>query len=147
MRACERAIGACAAIVVQFPLYAGIMGIMAAAGLSTWLSEWFAAAGRESFLLVSFVSAGLLNVFVPSGGGQWAVQGPVLLQANLELGLPPGDVVMAMAYGDQWTNMLQPFWALPLLALTGVRARDIVGYTSIWMVCGGLWIAGVLAGF
>ena len=77
---------------------------------------------------------------MPSGGGQWAVQGPIIMQAALDTGLAPGKVLMAMAYGDQWTNMLQPFWALPLLAVTGVRARDIVGYAVLWMIAGGLWM-------
>ncbi|NJK33178.1 MAG: TIGR00366 family protein [Deltaproteobacteria bacterium] len=91
------------------------------------------------------VSAGVVNLFVPSGGGQWAVQGPIIMQAALDTGVEPATILMAMAYGDQWTNMLQPFWALPLLALTGVRARDIVGYTCLWMLLGGVWIgAGLL---
>ena len=97
-----------------------------------------------AFTVVGFLAAGLLNLFVPSGGGQWAVQGPILVEGALELGLPVSDAMMAMAYGDQWTNMLQPFWALPLLASTRVRARDIIGYTAIWMVAGGLWIVGCL---
>ncbi|MEM6991697.1 MAG: TIGR00366 family protein [Myxococcota bacterium] len=138
--ACEGAISGCTGIVIQFPLYAGIMGVMAGSGLSTALSKLFVAAGQGAFTTVAFLAAGLLNLFVPSGGGQWAVQGPILVQGALELGLPVSDVLMAMAYGDQWTNMLQPFWALPLLAITGVRARDIVGYASLWMAFGGAWI-------
>ncbi len=142
--ACERGVRSCTGIILQFPLYAGIMGIMAGAGLSSALSRWFAEAGAQAFTLVGFVAAGLLNLLVPSGGGQWAVQGPILVEGALQLGLPVSDVVMAMAYGDQWTNMLQPFWALPLLAITGVRARDIIGYCALWMVAGGLWIVACL---
>jgi short-chain fatty acids transporter len=134
-------------VLLQFPLYAGIMGVMAGSGLSTALSRAFADAGVHAFTAVTFFSAGLLNLFVPSGGGQWAVQGPIIMDGAMSLGVAPGEVVMAMAYGDQWTNMLQPFWALPLLALTGVRARDIIGYASIWMVAGGVWIVGALLWF
>jgi short-chain fatty acids transporter len=94
--------------------------------------------------VVTFFSAGIVNLFVPSGGGQWAVQGPILAEAALRLGVDVSDAMMAMAYGDQWTNMLQPFWALPLLAITGARARDIIGYCAIWMTLGGLWIVGCL---
>lgn len=141
VRACERGIVGCTAIVLQFPLYAGIMGMMAGAGLSEALSRLFVAAGSDALPLLAFASAGLVNLFVPSGGGQWAVQGPILVEGALGTGVPVGDVVLAMAYGDQWTNMLQPFWALPLLAITGVRARDIIGYTTLWMVVGGAWIA------
>ena len=81
---------------------------------------------------------------MPSGGGQWAIQGPILLEAGLSRGIAPADAMMAMAYGDQWTNMLQPFWAAPLLAVTRVRARDIVGYCVLWMAVGGAWMIGCL---
>jgi short-chain fatty acids transporter len=72
-----------------------------------------------------------VNLFVPSGGGQWAVQGPILMKAAVDSGIAPARLVMALASGDQWTNMLQPFWALPLLGITQVRARDIIGYTAV----------------
>lgn len=144
LHACESGIRGCAGIVLQFPLYAGIMGMMAGAGLSRALTELFAGVGSSLFVIVAFLSAGLLNLFVPSGGGQWAVQGPILMAGALELGLEPAHAMMAMAYGDQWTNMLQPFWALPLLAITKVRARDIIGYTTLWMAFGGLWIVAGL---
>lgn len=76
----------------------------------------------------------MVNVFVPSGGGQWGVQGSVVMQTADALGVDLGKAVMAFAYGDGWTNMLQPFWALPLLAITGLRARALVGYTAALMV-------------
>jgi len=138
--ACDSGVRGCTGIIVQFPLYAGIMGMMAASGLSAGVSKLFVQAGEAGFTTVAFLAAGLLNLVVPSGGGQWAVQGPILVEGALELGVDVSHVLMAMAYGDQWTNMLQPFWALPLLAITGVRARDIVGYTSVWMVVGGAWV-------
>jgi short-chain fatty acids transporter len=116
------------------------MAVMAASGLSGRLTAIVSAAGPDLLAPLTFLSAGLLNLLVPSGGGQWAVQGPIIMEAARATGLAPGTVLMAMAYGDQWTNMLQPFWALPLLAVTGVRARDIVGYTVVWMLLGGAWI-------
>ncbi len=140
LAACERGIRGCTGIVLQFPLYAGIMAIMAASGLSALLSRAIASTGPELLGMVTFLSAGLVNLFVPSGGGQWAVQGPIAMQAALDAGVDPATLLMAIAYGDQWTNMIQPFWALPLLAVTGVRARDIVGYTCLWMLVGGVWI-------
>ncbi len=144
LRACEEGARSCTGILLQFPLYGAIMGMMSAAGFSTALAAAFADVGAGAYLVVGFLSAGLLNLFIPSGGGQWAVQGPILMEGALVLGVEPSSLVMAVAYGDQWTNMLQPFWALPLLALTGVRARDIVGYTSLWMLAGGIWIAAML---
>ena len=143
--ACAAGIRSCTGIVLQFPLYAGIMAVMAASGLSAELTALVSAAGEQLLAPLTFLSAGLLNLLVPSGGGQWAVQGPIIMRAALDTGIEPGGVLMAMAYGDQWTNMLQPFWALPLLAVTGVRARDIVGYTVLWMIFGGAWMVLGLA--
>ncbi len=134
-----------AGIVLQFPFYAGIMGVMRATGLAATLAAGLAAlAPAKLYTVTTFLSAGLVNLFVPSGGGQWAVQGPIAVEAAQELGLPIEQVVMAVAYGDQWTNMLQPFWALPLLAITGVKAKDVLGYTALFLVVGGLWMAGCL---
>ena len=141
VRACEAGIRGCTGIVLQFPLYGGIMGMMTGAGISDAIARAFTGVGPRLFGVLGFLSAGLLNLFIPSGGGQWAVQGPILVETAVALHVPVSTAVMAVAYGDQWTNMLQPFWALPLLAITGVRARDIIGYTAIWMVVGGLWIA------
>lgn len=138
----ERGARGCAGIILQFPLYAGIMGMLATSGLIASFSDWMAAtATAHNLPLLTFVSAGLVNLFVPSGGGQWAIQGPIALGAGQGLGVPPEKMVMAVAYGDQLTNMLQPFWALPLLAITGVKARDIVGYTAILMLVAGAWMA------
>lgn len=133
-----RAIGdaarGCAGIILQFPFYAGIMGVLAGTGLLQALATAMARTGDTLLPAVSFYSAGLVNLFVPSGGGQWAVQGPVLMDAAVRTGLSPARLVMALAYGDQWTNMLQPFWALPLLGITRVAARDIIGYTAVLLL-------------
>ena len=138
----ERGAKGCAGIILQFPLYAGIMGMLATSGLIGMFSDWMSSNATQGTLPVfTFISAGVVNLLVPSGGGQWAIQGPIALQAGQTLGVEPGKMVMAVAYGDQLTNMLQPFWALPLLAITGVRARDIVGYTAIVMLAAGAWMA------
>lgn len=141
MQAAEEGARGCAGIIIQFPLYAGIMAMMQAAGLVTKLAQSFTAVGNEhSIPLLSFLSSAVVNMFVPSGGGQWAIQGPVALESGAAAGIDPGMMIMSVAYGDQLTNMLQPFWALPLLAITGARARDIVGYTAVVMIVGGAWI-------
>jgi len=144
VRACDAGARASAGILLLFPLYGGIMGVMKGTGLAAALAGVFAAADPRAFTALTFVSAGVLNLFVPSGGGQWAVQGPIVMSAALGRGVDPTHAMLAIAYGDQWTNMLQPFWAVPLLAITGVRARDIIGYCTLWMLAGGLWIAGCL---
>lgn len=132
-------------IAFQYPLYAGILGIMASTGLMAWVTDRFVdISGPHSFGVIALLSAGLVNFFVPSGGGQFAVQGPVLLEAAQELGVDPSIAVMAVAYGDQWTNMIQPFWALPLLAIAGLRIRDIMGYTAVTCLVSGVVFAGTL---
>ena len=95
---------------------------------------------------LSFLSAGFVNFFVPSGGGQWAVQGPIVMPAAPQLGVEPGRAAMAIAWGDQWTNMIQPFWALPALGVAKLSARDIMGYLVIVLLFTGLVaILGFLA--
>ncbi|MFC4557579.1 short-chain fatty acid transporter [Virgibacillus kekensis] len=116
-------------IIIQFPFYAGIMGMMVASGLSEEMSMWFVSISTEFTLpLFTFLSAGIVNFFVPSGGGQWAVQGPIMIPAALEIGTSTAKTAMAVAWGDAWTNMIQPFWALPLLAIAGLKVRDIMGF-------------------
>ncbi len=142
MQAAEDGARGCAGIIVQFPIYAGIMGMMSASGLIGRIASLFNDIGTESTMpLLTFFSASIVNLFVPSGGGQWAVQGPIALQVGLDSHIPAGRMIMSVAYGDQLTNMLQPFWALPLLAITRVKARDIVGYTAVVMLIAGLWIS------
>ncbi|WP_255545866.1 MULTISPECIES: TIGR00366 family protein [unclassified Nesterenkonia] len=132
-------------ILLQFPLYAGILGIMAGTGLMSVISEAFVAISTpQTFALFAFLSAGLVNFFVPSGGGQIAVQAPILLEAAETLSVDPALAIMAVAYGDQWTNMIQPFWALPLLAIAGLKMRDILSYTTIVLIASGLVFGSTL---
>ena len=132
-------------ILLQFPLYAGIMGIMGTSGLITVFSDFMVeTAGPSTFGVLAFLSAGVVNLFVPSGGGQFAVQGPVMLDAGARLGVDPSVTIMAIAYGDQWTNMIQPFWALPVLAISGLKIRDILGYTMVTLIASGLVFAATM---
>ncbi len=132
-------------ILLQFPLYAGILGMMTTTGLVAVLSDWFVSISTpETFGVLSLLSAGLVNFFVPSGGGQFAVQAPILLEAANDLGVNPSVAIMAIAYGDQWTNMIQPFWALPLLAIAGLKVRDVLGYTTVTLVASGVVFAATL---
>ncbi|MEM9065653.1 MAG: TIGR00366 family protein [Planctomycetota bacterium] len=140
VRAVEDAASGCSGIILQFPLYAGIMGVMHSSGLTGKLAGAIASvASVDTLPVFTCLSAGVVNLFVPSGGGQWGVQGPIAIQSALDAGVDPAKIVMAVAYGDQLTNMLQPFWALPLLAITRIRARDIVGYTAVVMVAATVW--------
>lgn len=126
-------------ILIQFPLYFGILGIMTNSGLIADISQAFVSVSNEfTFPIYTFISAGLINIFVPSGGGQWVVQGPIIISAASELGLSYPKAVMSIAYGDQLTNMLQPFWALPLLGITGLKAKQILPYTLVLFLAGAL---------
>jgi short-chain fatty acids transporter len=139
------AVAGTSGIVLQFPFYAGIMGVMRGTGLgTTFATAVTSTASSQTYGVLTMLSAGLINLFVPSGGGQWAVQGPIAVEASNALSVPLSRAVMAVAYGDQLTNMLQPFWALPLLAITGVKARDVIGYTTIIMIAGAIWMGTML---
>ncbi|MGH3329671.1 MAG: short-chain fatty acid transporter [Nocardioidaceae bacterium] len=126
-------------ILLQFPMYAGILGIMTVTGLIGVFADFFVSISTEQTLgLWSFLAGGVINMFVPSGGGQFAVQAPIFLDAASQLGVDPAVVVMGIAYGDQWTNMIQPFWALPLLAIARLRIRDVMGFTTVTLVVSGV---------
>lgn len=137
-----------AGIVIQFPFYAGIMAIMVQSGLAETLSEGLISFATEASLpFWSFISAGVVNIFVPSGGGQWAVQAPVMLPAAEALGVDIPRVAMAVAWGDAWTNLLQPFWALPVLGIAGLKAKDIMGFCLVQLFITGAIIAAGLTWF
>lgn len=146
LKGVEEAIKGASGILIQFPLYFGIMGIMKDSGMVLQIANFFVSIANETTLpLFTFLSAGIVNIFVPSGGGQWAIQGPIVVESALQLGVPLPKAIMAMAYGDQLTNMLQPFWALPLLGITQLKAKEILPYTLLLMLLGGLvFIIGLL---
>lgn len=131
-------------IILQFPFYAGIQGMMVTAGsngvsLASAISTAFVSISTpRTFPVLCYLAAGIVNFFVPSGGGQWAVQGPIMMPAGLELGVTPAVTAMGIAWGDAWTNMLQPFWALPALGIAGLGARDIMGYCAIVLIVSGI---------
>ena len=138
--------------ILQFPFYAGIQAMMVFAAGSTGtslaavISNFFVSISNNiTFPVFTFLAAGIVNFFVPSGGGQWAVQGPIMMPAGLALGVKPAVTGMAIAWGDQWTNMIQPFWALPALGAAGLGAKDIMGYCVLTLlVMGVVGIAGFL---
>lgn len=136
-------------IIIQYPLYAGIMGMMIDTGLVSVIANFFTNIATPATLgFFGFLSGGIVNFFVPSGGGQWAVQGPIFIEAAANLGTDPSRIVMGVAYGDQWSNMVQPFWTIPLLAIAGLHMRQIMGYTFViffatfFLFGGGILLAG-----
>lgn len=139
-------------IIIQYPFYAGIMGILVGSGLMVSFAGLFVDISSASTLPIwSFISGGVINILAPSGGGQWAVQGPVMIEAANALGASHAATAMAVQIGDQWTNMVQPFWILPVLAISGLKLRDVMGYMVLILMYLGLvfgaavWLWGYLA--
>ena len=135
-----------APFLVQYPLYAGIMGIIAVSGLGEMLVNGFVAISDTNSLPIwTFFSAGLLNLFIPSAGGQWAVQGPIVVEAAMQLGTDIPRVAMAVTLGESWTNAIQPLYAIPVLAVAGLHIRDIMGYGVIICALNGtIYLTGIL---
>lgn len=130
-------------IIVQYPFYAGIMGILVSSGLVISFSGIFVDISTAQTLpFWSFISGGIINLLAPSGGGQWAIQGPVMVQAASELGASQAATAVAVQIGDQWTNMVQPFWILPVLAISGLKLRDVMGYMVIILMYLGVIFSG-----
>lgn len=136
---------AAAPIILQFPFYGALMGVMVGTGLVTTMANFFVdISSADTLPFWGFISGGIINVFVPSGGGQWAVQGPIMIDAAGQLGADQAKTAMGLAWGDAWTNMIQPFWALPLLAIAGLGIREIMGYTAVLTIISGIVIGGGL---
>ncbi|MBN1206427.1 MAG: short-chain fatty acid transporter [Myxococcaceae bacterium] len=129
LKASEEAGSVLHGIVLQFPLYAGIYGIFKATGLTDRIGELFVSLStRETFPAIVYLYSGVVNYFVPSGGSKWAIEAPYLLSAADSLGVAPEKVVLAYAWGDMATDLIQPFWALPLLAVARLEFKDILGF-------------------
>ena len=139
MDSVSEAVTKIAPILIQYPLYAAIMMVLKETGLAAMMAEWFANHSNErTFPLMTFYSAGLINFFVPSGGGQWAVQAPIVLPAAEALGADIPKTIMAVSWGDAWTNMAQPFWAVPLLTIAGLEIKDIIGLCLTTLIASGV---------
>lgn len=124
-------------LLIQFPLYAGIMGMMSASGLGAMISEFFISIADSGTLPnILHISSSILNMFIPSGGGKFAVEAPIYLPAAQSLGASIPKVAIASAWGDTLTNLIQPFWALPLLAIARLGIRDIMGYCAVVTIYG-----------
>lgn len=122
-------------VLVQYPMYAGIMGILAGSGLMVTLAGIFVAtASAETLPFFSFLSGGFINLLAPSTGAQWAIQGPVMVDAAQQLGANIPATSMGVAMGDQWTNAIQPLWILPALAISGMKLRDAMIYLLYFTV-------------
>ncbi|XXF77507.1 TIGR00366 family protein [Myxococcaceae bacterium GXIMD 01537] len=132
LKASEEAGSVLHGIVLQFPLYAGIYGIFKATGLTDRIGDAFLSLStRETFPAIVYLYSGVVNYFVPSGGSKWAIEAPYLLDAAKSLGVGPEKVVLAYAWGDMATDLIQPFWALPLLTVAKLEFKDLLGFLLV----------------
>jgi short-chain fatty acids transporter len=132
LRACRQGVDAAWGIILQFPFYAGIFGLMQNTGLGRWIGHLFAElASQDSYPGVIYVYSALMNLFVPSAGSKWLIEAPFLVPAAHSLDVSVVTVLLAYAYGDSTTNLIQPFFAIPILAVTRMRFGDVVGYTLL----------------
>lgn len=132
LRACRNGVDSAWGIIVQFPFYAGIFGLLQHTDLGDWLGDRFAdIATTQTYPWVVYVYSGIMNLFVPSAGSKWMIEAPFLIPAGEQLDVSVVTVLLAYAYGDSTTNLIQPFFAIPILAVTRLRFGDFVGYTFL----------------
>lgn len=132
MAAGEQGARLLAGVVLQFPLYAGMYGVIEGTGLARVLGDAIArTATADTLPLALYWYSSALNYFVPSGGSKWAVEAPFIIDAARRLGVGLDEVILAYAWGDMASNLIQPFWALPLLAAARLGFRDIMGYAAL----------------
>jgi short-chain fatty acids transporter len=125
-------------VMVQFPMYAGLFGVISNSGLAAIITHWFVSISTPgTFSWIVYLYTGLMDFFVPSGGSKFVIEAPYLLPAGQQLGVPVAQTINAYSTGAQWANNLQPFWALPVLGAFKVRFQDILPYTfMIWLYAG-----------
>ncbi len=130
MRAVQNATPSIWGVILQFPFYAGIAAVITGTHLNEQLASLFVSVSTPStYPAVVAAYSALLGVFVPSGGSKWVIEAPYVMTAAHQLQVHLGWVVAAYDLGEALANLVQPFWMLPVLALFGLRARDIMGYT------------------
>jgi len=135
LKAAARAVPMTAGVLLQFPLYAGIFGVLMGSGLTEVLSKFFVSISTQGTMpvIVGIYSA-ILGLFLPSGGGKWIVEAPYILDAAKQLHVNLGWMVQVYNAAEALPNFINPFWMLPLLGLTGVKARDLAGYSILQLI-------------
>jgi short-chain fatty acids transporter len=119
-------------LILQYPLYGGLMGIMTSTGLAGVLSAGFIRLSTTRTLpFFTYLTSLVITLFIPSGGGHWAVQGPFAVPAAQALHASLAGTTMSVAMGESAANMLQPFWVLPILAIAGISMRRVMGFMVV----------------
>lgn len=132
-------------IVLQFPFYAGIQGMMGGSGLVLIISNWFLSISTAiTFPIYTYISAAIVNFFIPSSGGIFMIQGPIMIDAGMALGIPAAKIVNAFSAGEVISNLVQPFWAIPILGLAGLKMKDIIGYCIVGFIFASILYIGAI---
>lgn len=132
-------------VILQFPFYAGIFGIMKYTGLVDTISAWVIAFSTEaSFPAIAAILTGFISYFIPSGGSKWVIEAPFLIPAGQALGIPDAQTVIAYMFGGDLVALIQPFFAVPFMAVCGLEFKDFVGYSFVaFIVLGILMVLGL----
>jgi short-chain fatty acids transporter len=135
LRAVVQSVPATGGVLIQFPFYAVIFGMIVGTGITKWLADLFVSITTPGTypLLVALYSA-TLGVFIPSGGSKWVIEAPYILQAAVDHKVNMGWVVQIYNASEALPNLLNPFWMLPLLGMLHIKARDLVGYSVLQLI-------------
>ncbi|MGB9067878.1 MAG: TIGR00366 family protein [Candidatus Acidiferrales bacterium] len=140
-RAVNGAVPATAGVLVQFPFYGGILGIVTMSPVTRTLAHFLVrVSSKSSYPVVVAVYSFILGMFVPSGGGKWVIEAPYVLQAAKDLHVSLGWIVQVYNASEALPNLINPFWMLPLVGILKVRARDLVGYGLLQLIVNTLWV-------
>lgn len=133
--AAEEGVRSAFGVVLQFPFYAGIQGMMDGSGLVVLIADFFAGISTQTtFPYFTYIAMAIVNFFIPSSGGIFMVAGPALGNAAIQLGVPANHFVIAFTAGETISNIIQPFWAIPLLGIAGLKMKDIMGYCIVFFI-------------
>lgn len=132
IRAVRSGIGTTYGVIIQFPMYAGIFGIIVHSGLSEIITHWFLSISTpRTYSWIVMVYTAIMDFFVPSGGSKFAIEAPFIIPAGQQLGIPTAHIINAYSTGGQLANLIQPFWALPFIAAYKIRFQAILPYTFV----------------
>jgi short-chain fatty acids transporter len=135
LRAAAKAVPMTGGVLLQFPLYAGIFGVLMASGLNEVMAKFFVSIStQETLPLIGGIYSAILGLFLPSGGGKWVVEAPYLLEAANQLHVSLAWMVQVYNAAEALPNFINPFWMLPLMGLIGVKARDLAGYSTLQLI-------------
>ncbi|WP_051330916.1 TIGR00366 family protein [Aneurinibacillus terranovensis] len=135
MESCKKGVQGAWGILIQFPLYGGIFGLISYTDLGHVLTDFFISISTpHTFLPIVYWYSGILGYFVPSGGSKWIIEAPYLLKASHEMGISPASTTIAYGWGDMMSHLIQPFWAIALLDITKTKFGQIAGFCMMLLI-------------